>query len=327
MNRRSRALVALLVVALFGAFASAAAASERVEKANTVSSFSVKGSNGYWVEVTAKRIAGERTAKVTVTADRQRYKVEEVSVGYSVLTPMSPRGGFDAKLPGLGRIQVSFDQASAQKSTFPANSVCGSSSATVRKGTFRGTISFRAEGGFTVAHSTAAPGFVRVHSSRVCKELENSGVFLEGPREPKNVNLAVAGPSGPPAVTFAVSGYPQSEPPTSSGGIPTVAFAATWSTEKRGIQILARAYRNTVSSYYRVPGPVGTLTDATVTPPAPFKGTGSYRVESPTTAAWTGDLSIEFPGTIGTVPLTGPGFTARLCENPTTCTGDPAPAS
>jgi hypothetical protein len=327
MNGKSKALVALVVVVLLGALPSGAAAKEQVEKATTMSSFEVKGSNGYWVEVAAKRIAGERAAKVTVTAERQRYKVESVSVGYSVHSPLTADGGFDAKLPGLGRIDVSFDQEKTHKQKYPANRVCGRSTETLRKGTFRGTISFRAEGGFTVAHRSAAPGYVKEDSSRVCKELESSGWFLEGSGEPKNAYLGVAGPAGSPAVTFYTSGYPETEPPTSSGGIPTVAFAATWSTEKSGIQILARADRDTVSSYYRVPGPVGALTDATVVPPAPFKGTGAYHAESSTTASWTGDLSIEFPGTIGDVPLTGPGFTARLCEGATTCTGVPAPTS
>jgi hypothetical protein len=312
------------VVVLLGAFAPGAAAKVQVEKATTMSSFEVKGSNGYWVEVTAKRAAGEKAAKVTVTAERDRYKVESVSVGYSVHTPLTPDGGFDARLPGLGRIDVSFAQMKVRKTKVPANRVCGSSTETVRKGTFRGTISFRAEGGFTVARRSAAPGYVREDSSRACKELESPESFVEGSVGPKNAYLGVVGPPGPPAVTFYTSGYPETEPPTSSGGIPTVAFSATWSTERRGVQILARTYRTTVSSYFRVPGPVGTLTDATVVPPAPFKGTGVYHAESPTTATWTGDLSVEFPG-IGDVPLTGPDFTARLCEGVTTCTGTPAP--
>jgi hypothetical protein len=318
-------LVALVVVVLLGALAPGVAEAG-VEKATTTSSFSVKGSNGYRVDVSARLIAGERRAKVTVTAGRERYKAEGVSVGYSVLTPTFNDGAFDAELPGLGRIDVSFDQKKVRKSTVPANPVCGGSTETVRKGTFRGTISFRAEGGFTVAHGAAARGTVKEDSRRVCKELGGPGWFVEAPDEPKNAYLGIAGPAGPPTVTFYASGYPETEPPTSSGGIPTVAFAATWSAERRGVQILARADRDTVSSYFRIPGPVGTLTDATVTPPAPFHGTASYHAESPTTAAWTGDLDVEFPG-IGTVPLTGPGFTARLCEDPATCTGAPAPAS
>lgn len=329
MNGTSRVLVVLAVGLLFGAFASTAAAGDRVERAKTEAAFSVKGTNGYWFEVTARRLAGERKARVTVTAERQRYKVELMEVSYSVEAPMSQRGGFDARFPGLGRIHVSFEQEKAWKNKFPANSVCGSSTQTIHKGTFRGTISFRAEGGFTVAAASVAQGNVREDSRRVCKEVQG-GWFLEGSDGPKNADLTVAGPvapAGAPTVSFFASGYPQSEPPTSSGGIPTVAFGARWSAEKRGIEIVAIAYRNTVSAYYRVPGPTGTLTDATVTPPAPFAGTGTYHAESPSAASWTGDLTIEFPGAIGTVPLTGPGFTARLCENPTTCTGAPGPTS
>ncbi|MBS1895105.1 MAG: hypothetical protein JST59_27720 [Actinobacteria bacterium] len=329
MSGTSRVLVVLVVGVLFGAFASTAAASDRVEKAKTELSFSVKGTNGYWFAVTAKRLAGEPKARVTVTAERQRYKVELMEVRYSVEAPMSRRGGFDARFPGLGRIHVSFEQEKAWKTKYPANSVCGSSIQTIHRGTFRGTISFRAEGGFSAADASAAQGNVREDSRRVCKEVEG-GAFTGGSSGPKNADLAVAGPvapAGAPTVSFSATGYPQSEPPTSSGGIPTVAFGASWSAEKRGIEVLALTYRNTVSAYYLVPGPIGTLTDATVTPPAPFAGTGTYHAESPTAATWTGDLTIAFPGTIGTVPLTGPGFTARLCENFTTCTGAPEPTS
>jgi hypothetical protein len=47
MNLTSKVSVALVVVALSGAFASIAAANHRREEATTVSSFSIKGSNGY----------------------------------------------------------------------------------------------------------------------------------------------------------------------------------------------------------------------------------------------------------------------------------------
>jgi hypothetical protein len=323
MNGKSKALAALTVIALFAALASGAAAATRVDKAKTVSFFDVKGSDGYWLEITAKRIAGERAATVTVAASRERYKAEDVSVGYSVHTPLHKDGGFDARLPGLGRVDVTFDQAKVQKFKTPGNKVCKSSTETVHRGTFRGTVSFRAEGGFTVAHSSAAPGYVKETSKRACEEVEG-GWFLEGTHEPKEVQLFATGPEGDPAVSFWAAGLPESEPPTTSGGIPTVTFSATYSTEKRGIQIVAQAYRNTVSSYLLSPGPAGVLTDATAMPPAPFEGTGTFHAESPTTASWTGDLGIEFPGTIGTVPLTGPGFTSRLCEGAEHCTGPPA---
>jgi hypothetical protein len=329
MNGKSKALVALAVVALLGVFTSVAAAGEKVEKAKTKSSFELKGSNGYWIEVTAEREAGEKRGTVTVTARRERYKSEWKGVSYTVLAPVSWRDGFDAKLPGLGRIDVSFVQKRVRKTKENGGAVCTNSTEAFREGTFRGTISFRAEGGFTQVHSSGTTGSVRESRRRVCKEIEG-GWFLEGqPGEPKRALLTVEGPATPgsPEVFFSTAGGPETEPPTTSGGIPEVTFSATWYAEKRGIGILAFETLNTVSNYYRVPGPVGTLADASVAPPAPFSGTGTYHVESPTSAAWTGDLSVTFPGPTGTVPLTGPGFTARLCEGDGNCTGAPEPGA
>ena len=72
MNAMSKALVALTVVALLGVCASVATAAETVEKARSKSSFEVKGSNGYWIEVTAVPEAGEKQGTVTVSAARER---------------------------------------------------------------------------------------------------------------------------------------------------------------------------------------------------------------------------------------------------------------
>ena len=325
MSFTSKASVALVVVALSGTFASSAAANRKVEKATTVGSFSVKGSNGYWIDVTADRVAGEKNAKVTVTAERQRYKVEAVRVAYSVDAQMSRHGGFDAKLPGLGRIHVSFDQAKARTTkTPPARPAAAprKRSTTVPSGG-----RFRSAPKAASPWSTARPRRARSRNTRGGSAGKSkAGGYRKGKVGRRTSSSWLPGRPPPRArqeVTFSTSGYPESEPPTTSGGIPTVAFTAGYSTEKRGIQIAADAYRSAVSSYFHVPGSIGTLTDATVTPPAPFAGAGTYQAESPTTAAWTGDLSIRFPGAIGIVPLTGPGFTARLCESPTACSGPP----
>lgn len=49
------------------------------------------------------------------------------------------------------------------------------------------------------------------------------------------------------------------------------------------------------------------LTRASVSPPAPFHGTGRYRAFPDGTATWSGNLSVNFPGT-PRFPLTGPDF-------------------
>ena len=49
------------------------------------------------------------------------------------------------------------------------------------------------------------------------------------------------------------------------------------------------------------------LTSATVTPPSPFAGTGTYSAGPDGTKTWTGPLSVSFPGA-PRFPLTGPQF-------------------
>jgi hypothetical protein len=53
------------------------------------------------------------------------------------------------------------------------------------------------------------------------------------------------------------------------------------------------------------------LTGATITPPEPFHGKGTYRAASDGTTTWSGPLSVSFPGA-PRLPLTGGEFKATL---------------
>jgi hypothetical protein len=53
------------------------------------------------------------------------------------------------------------------------------------------------------------------------------------------------------------------------------------------------------------------LTSASLSPPAPFHGTGRYRAAPDGTATWSGNLSVDFPGA-PRFPLTGPNFETLL---------------
>jgi hypothetical protein len=53
------------------------------------------------------------------------------------------------------------------------------------------------------------------------------------------------------------------------------------------------------------------LTKATITPPKPFHGTGTYGAASDGATTWTGPLSVSFPGA-PRLALTGPEFKATL---------------
>jgi hypothetical protein len=323
MNGKRWVLTALAVVSLCGAFASAATAEvTHVNKAETRSTFTVGASNKYYLEVTARKFAGEPLATVTVSAIRLRYKVEELAAEYSVHTRLHPDGGFDARFPGLGRVDVSFKGPKLYKHRYPADQYCGSYRESVRDGTFSGTISFHGEGGFTKAKAKRAKGRVRKGTREECHFAN-----YEAPEIPAGYRDAVlyaSGQSGTDTTSFSAAGPPAEEPEVGAGsGIPSVAFYATYLTERRGIQIKGIVSLDTASAFFHVPGPAKQLLEATVSPIGPFQGTATYKVDSPTTATWTGDLTAKFPG-LGRKPLVLPGMQSHLCEGPV-CTGYPVP--
>lgn len=53
------------------------------------------------------------------------------------------------------------------------------------------------------------------------------------------------------------------------------------------------------------------LTHAEISPPAPFHGTGTYTAAPDGSTAWTGDLTVNFPG-LPAFPLTGEEFKAEV---------------
>jgi hypothetical protein len=58
--------------------------------------------------------------------------------------------------------------------------------------------------------------------------------------------------------------------------------------------------------------------EAVVRPSAPFSGSATFQLESPSSASWEGDLAVELPG-LGEVRLTGPHLYSGLCDG-STCT-------
>lgn len=319
-----RALILIAVVALFGLQAAGASATERtrIKPSSMTSSFGLRASGRYWVEVRATSKNWHQPPTVTVEAVEQRYKVEEVSVAYSTHGRwLDNDGGFAAKLPGLGRISVRLDETSAHLMGRPSR--CKGRETVVRKGTFHGTIAFRGQNGFTTVHGRSAKGWIRETFRLTCREKVYEPVIEEAPPGTYTPVVSAVGANDGAPVSFSVAGYPETEPPTPSTGIPTVMFQARYQTRWHGYDVLAYTFVNTGSYLFHVPGWPTTHTDAIAEPPKPFTGKGIFHLESPTTSTWSGDLGIDFPG-IGYVPLTGPTFTAKLCEY-LTCFGSPPP--
>jgi hypothetical protein len=315
------ALLAAIAVAAVLAATSSAAGPPRLD-----SSFYLRGSNRFGVEFRAVPVGHGGAAKVTVEATKERYKDELLSVAYSRRGRLLAGGGFEAKLPGLGRVAVRFHQRKVHKIDFTDNEGCVERITTIRDGTFVGTAAFHGPGGFTTAKASRAVGQIRETRNRRCEEKAKptpkpsteGAPPAEMPPQLRSASIYASGKSGGDAITFETSGPREVEGGTGSG-LPTVDFEATDLTHFHGMRAFARDYVDSAhSEYLSVPTPAGTLTEATTTPPPPFSGAGDFRLEG-TTGAWSGDLAATFPG-LGKVRLTGGGITAKLCED-TTCVG------
>jgi hypothetical protein len=315
-------LVAVLALLASAAPSATAAIKTQIEPPRTTSSFSLRASNRYYVEFQAVPEGRRGAAKVTVEVSHERYKDELISITYTTRGRFFKDGGFEAKLPGLGRVAVHFKQTKSHKFSFDGPSGCTQDVYTVHRGSFVGSVAFHGKGGFTVAKTRRAEGRILETSREVCHvssipEPEEPPA-AEVPVQFRQASIFASGQSGTAAVTFMTSG-PRQAQGISVSGLPTIVFEATYRSELRGMGVSARAYIDSDDSrFLSVPTPIGTLTDATVTPPSPFSGTGVFHLETPTTASWTGELAVALPG-IGDVPLAGPAITARLCED-ATCT-------
>lgn len=323
MTARGRALILIAVGLLFGLQVIDASATERtrVKPPTTTSSFGLHGSGRFWIDVTASSSGGQKAPDVTVEAVEERYKVEQVTVAYSTPGRWLGEGGFAAKLPGLGRIAVHFDERRAVQLGLLEG--CKGPATVFRNGTFRGTISFRGQHGFVTVDGRSARGQIRETSRQTCRETVYEPVIEPVPPGTYTPTVRATGSTAGGTASFSVAGPPETEPPTTSGGIPTLLFGATYRTRWHGFDVLATTSVATGSYRYHVPGWPTTHTDAIAEPPAPFTGKGIFHLESPTASTWSGELGIDFPG-IGHVALSGPSFTAQLCES-LTCVGSPPP--
>jgi hypothetical protein len=123
-----------------------------------------------------------------------------------------------------------------------------------------------------------------------------------------------AGREGKQRLSFSVSRFDLGP----KFGGPSVSFSASSSTQRHGFFVSASVSAEGEPATFLTPNPAGTLEDASVSPPAPFHGSATFHLDSPTSANWTGALSVELPG-VGSVPLAGDGFWSALCED-ATCT-------
>jgi hypothetical protein len=278
-----------------------------VEGPQRRSEFSLRATNGYRISVSAAPARRKRDPNVFITASKgQRDMVQYTARGLSTAD-----GLIKTKLPGVGRIAVRFNQLRISREAVPHN--CKGRASVIRHGIFEGRIELHGERGYTSVHGHSASGTITQSFRQVCDQRE-PGHRETGGGNSFHLKTLLAGKEGERRLDFSVSRFDLGP----KFGGPSVFFSASSSVQRHGFFVFASVSAEGEPAMFLTPDPAGTLEDASVSPPAPFHGTATFHLDSPTSASWTGTLSVELPG-VGDVPLAGTGFWSTLCED-ATCT-------
>lgn len=274
-----------------------------VEEPQRWSEFSLRATNGYRVQVSAAPTRRKRDPNVFISASKgQRDTVQYMARGIS-----AEDGSIKAKLPGVGRISVRFNELKVSREAIADN--CKGRASVIRHGLFEGRIELHGERGYTSLHSHSARGTIRQSFRQVCDQRE-PGHREAGGGGSFHLKTLLAGRDGKRRFSFSVSRFDLGP----KFGEPSVFFSASSSTQHHGFFVINSVSADGKPSTFLTPDPAGTLENASVSPPAPFHGSATFHLDSPTSASWTGTLGVELPG-VGDVPIAGDDFWAALCED------------
>jgi hypothetical protein len=321
LRLRTASIAALALLAALVAAPAAGAQAGRTAKpaatevfpAGRTAFINTQGTDGWQLQVSAVLPAGKKSKRPIGLFARGPHREEVAYIGTE--GSLTADGLIEGKARGVGRIAVRFQQTSEQPVTFDTEPGCTTEGrSAVLKGIFRGTIQFHGEGGYTTVQRSSAPGTIEVHPRIVCPR----------PKQPPHKPTAADAGTG-----YVLAGRDEDGGSLTfdawdtglklPGAGPVINFSATYSHRQGKLLVVAmtKAVSEEGEASFSLTAPSGTPTEATVAPPAPFSGAATFKLESATTASWTGDLSVEVP-TLGTVNLAEPGSWAVACA--TRCT-------
>lgn len=249
------------------------------------SGFTVTASHGYRVRVLT---FGSAVILDVIRSRRHRLTV----AAYLARGVAAPRR-LQATFGGLGKVAMRFRPAGEGR----AESACRRGERLSRqRGDYVGRVVFRGEDGYLTLDRHRAKGSIVTPAGSCRRRHRRTGS--------KGRRAAL-----PEPVTGLFAGSREGVARTSFLGI----------SRRRGASFLAvREETHGRLAIVRVAIVKGkgfhaneAVTAASLSPPAPFQGTGRYRAAPDGTATWSGSLSVDFPGAPN-FPLTGPGFEALL---------------
>jgi hypothetical protein len=258
--------------------------------------FELKARNGYRLGVIG--IAPDVVAFVI----RSHAGAETAYVARGTVTPNRLQASFGK----YGKVAMRFQPSRNRTWVKPHRSCRGGGRFMVRRGVYVGSVRFTGEDGYLSVRSHHAKGLV----SSVAPQCER-GRAHSGRRQ----EHAIITPNGGPGLELSFLGASWRHAVDSASfvavsfGRGATLFLAMSARSEGGVAVVRFAL--TGSKAATVFSIDNALTQAQVSPPRPFLGTGTYRAAPDGTTTWTGTLSVNFPGA-GHFPLAGPPFKASV---------------
>jgi len=241
----------------------------------------------------------------------------EAGVSYTTLGTVS-RKGIRADFGRFGEINLRFRGKSGPRpaelvpfSLFPERR-CKGRRPVRERGVFAGNIRFEGKNKFTKVVAHRLKGSVTRSYKVVCRIGRDRAAASGARQRPEVVFFGATARSGGVSRFLLVLDLSVPDP---DGGTFDLSIDAAGRQEKVGrTAVAAGTFLFAVASAVTVKPRKGDPVSATVKPPPPFSGIGSYQVgEGGAPPSWTGSLGIRLPGD-GLVPLTGPEFETVFCR-------------
>lgn len=250
----------------------------------------LRGSNGYGIS-----LSGD-SGYVFLSVQGHRTVVQYFAPG------SASKGRIKARFGDLGRVALRFHPRGKAHLHKERERGCRGGDSLTQPGVFVGKLDFEGEQGYTAIHASRIKGTVTHTKKQVCK---NNGGEEGFPVSLKSAIVSAADESG---ISFNVFGIESRSKP----GLNGVVFSATVMESPPGFSVFRSIQvRAADSNAFSVVKSHGRVDEATVTPPAPFSGSATYRrAVAKKSETWAGSLAGNFPG-LGTVSLAGPKFCAE----------------
>jgi hypothetical protein len=302
------ATLGVAAAAVSGAGSAEAKSGYLVERPSVQTKLMLRGSNGYKISI---RNFGHRFVQLSASKG-------DAIAAYAV-QGHATRHGVYANFGKFGKVALRFkgSRRPLRKQARPLLR-CKGRPAIREVGTFRGTLRFRGEQGFTAVSTRAARGTVVRSFRRVCKRppwLRANLSSRFGRRQAAKPSLTVfALASRTKARTILVEKVAGELPGRTGRDGFFLGIDLVFLLEQRGrIWINRAAFLEGHRRDMEIGDSRVEPTSATIAPQRPFSGTAAYAKPPGAAATLTGSLAVSLPGA-DRVPLTGPGFKSALCR-------------